>query len=91
MAKDKKEPRIGHEIEFLSHGDSSEIIGSAWWNYDKEKVEASDQTMLGFLKMTKMVATTGDKEELLSIEDGERFLDYLPNYLRSHLAARKKR
>jgi hypothetical protein len=87
MAKDKKEDRIGHEIEFLSHGDESEIIDSAWWNYDKEKIEASSVTMLSFLKMTKMSAG----EELLSFEDGERFLDELPNYLRSHLAARKKR
>lgn len=91
MAKDKKEDNIGHEIEFLSHGDTSEITGSAWWNYDKKKIEASSVTTLSFLKMTKMVAEKDGEEVLLSFEDGEDFLDELPNYLRSHLAARKKR
>jgi hypothetical protein len=91
MAKDKKEPRIGHEIEFLDHGDTSEIMGSAWWNYDKEKIEADDETMLSFLKMTKMVVQQGGEDVVLSFEDGEAFLDELPNYLRSYLAARKKR
>jgi hypothetical protein len=91
MAKDKKEANIGHEIEFVSHGDTSEITGSAWWDYDKKKIEASSVTTLSFLKMTQMVVEKDEEEVLLSFEDGEDFLDALPDYFRSHLSARKKR
>lgn len=90
MAKDKKD-KIGHEIELISHGQESKIIGSCWWNYDKEKVEASDDFTMVFLKMTKMWANLEGEDVYLGIDDGIPFLDELPNYYRSRIAARKKR
>jgi len=90
MPKNKEE-HIGHEIEFLSHGKSSEITGECWWNYKKMKVEASDPALLSLLKETKIPYEHQGVDISLDIEDGPTFLDQLPNYFQSYIAARKKR
>jgi len=87
----KKEDRIGHEIEFLSHGQGSKITGECWWNYDRQKVEASDEGLLALLKQTKIGYEYKGETLMLSIDNGITFLDQLPSYFQGYTAARKKR
>lgn len=74
-----KEEIRENEIEFLTHGKETDSVGFAWWN--GKKVE-SDNPLI----MKRLEDLTVNE---LTIDDGVKFLDELPNRFKSYFTARK--
>ena len=77
-----------NEIEFISYGKETEVVGRVWW--DGEKVDSDSALLLARLKDLQLVRPgPGRKLTVLTIVDGVEFLDGLPDKFRSYLSARK--
>ena len=77
-----------NEIEFISHGKKTEVVGRVWW--DGEKVDSDSPMLLARLNDLQLVRSGPDhKPIVLTIADGVDFLDGLPDRFRSYLSARK--
>lgn len=77
-----------NEIEFISYGEKTEVVGRVWW--DGEKVVSDNPMLLARLKDLQLVRSGPDhKPVVLTIADGMDFLDGLPDRFRSYLSARK--
>lgn len=75
-------------IEFISHGEETEVVGRVWW--DGEKVDSNSALLLARLNDLQLVRPgPNHKPIVLTIADGVEFLDGLPARFRSYLSARK--
>ena len=68
-----------NEIEFVSYGKKTDVVGSVWWN--GKKVDSDSPVLLRRLKDLTIKG--------LTMEDGVEFLDELPARFNSYLTARK--
>jgi len=77
-----------NEIEFISYGKTTEVVGHVWWN--GEKVDSDSEILLARLRdLTIVRPGPKNKPIILTIADGVDFLDGLPDRFRSYLSARR--
>ena len=74
-----KEETRENEIEFVTYGKDTKVVGSAWWT--GKKVDSDSALVLARLKDLTVKG--------LTIDDGVEFLNELPARFNSYFTARK--